>query len=67
MTVVRAAISQTSWTGDVDSMLDQREQFARDVAARGAHLDVDMVREMREDRQFYRDRRPDSCTAIPQP
>lgn len=33
MTIVRAAISQTTWTGDKDSMLDRHEKFARDAAA----------------------------------
>jgi N-carbamoylputrescine amidase len=30
-------------------------------------LDMDMVREMRDDWQFYRDRRPDSYTMIAKP
>ena len=30
-------------------------------------LDLDMVRQMRDDWQFYRDRRPDSYTSIPKP
>ena len=30
-------------------------------------LEMDMVREMRDDWQFYRDRRPDSYTSIPKP
>jgi beta-ureidopropionase len=34
--IVRAAISQTTWTGDEDSMLDKHERFARDAAAQGA-------------------------------
>ena len=29
MTVIRAAITQTTWTGDKKSMLDKHEQFAR--------------------------------------
>ncbi|HEY9307715.1 MAG TPA: acyltransferase, partial [Microbacterium sp.] len=29
MTIVRAAITQTTWTGDKESMLDKHEQFAR--------------------------------------
>jgi len=36
MTTVRAAISQTTWTGDKASMLDRHEQFARDAAEQGA-------------------------------
>src|SRR3712207_8927440 len=35
---VRAAITQTTWTGDKASMLDKHEQFARDAAAQGAQI-----------------------------
>jgi beta-ureidopropionase len=38
MTVVRAAITQTTWTGDKTSMLDKHEQLARDAAADGAQI-----------------------------
>ena len=38
MSTVRAAISQTTWTGDQASMLDRHEQFARDAAADGAQV-----------------------------
>src|ERR1700704_4832892 len=38
MAVVRAAITQTTWTGDKASMLDRHEQFARDAAADGAQV-----------------------------
>ena len=38
MATVRAAISQTTWTGDKDSMLDRHEQFARDAADQGAQV-----------------------------
>ena len=38
MTTVRAAITQTTWTGDKASMLDRHEQFARDAAADGAQV-----------------------------
>ena len=38
MTTVRAAITQTTWTGDKESMLDKHEQFARDAAAQGAQV-----------------------------
>ena len=38
MATVRAAISQTTWTGDKASMLDKHEQFARDAAAQGAQV-----------------------------
>ncbi len=30
-------------------------------------LDLDMIRAVRDDWQFYRDRRPDSYTSIPKP
>lgn len=36
--IVRAAISQTTWTGDTASMLDKHEGFARDAAAQGAQV-----------------------------
>src|SRR5512145_2541096 len=38
MTTVRAAITQTTWTGDKDSMLDKLEGFARDAAGQGAQV-----------------------------
>jgi len=38
LTIVRAAISQTTWTGDKESMLDKHEQFARDAAAQDAQI-----------------------------
>ena len=38
MTVVRAAITQTTWTGDKATMLDRHEGFARDAAADGAQV-----------------------------
>jgi beta-ureidopropionase len=38
MTVVRAAITQTTWTGDKESMIAKHEQFARDAAAQGAKI-----------------------------
>ncbi|HMJ77782.1 MAG TPA: nitrilase-related carbon-nitrogen hydrolase, partial [Iamia sp.] len=38
MTVVRAAILQTDWTGDKASMIDKHEQAARDAAAEGAQV-----------------------------
>src|ERR1700744_2658211 len=38
MTVVRAAITQTTWTGDKESMLDKHEQFARSAAKDGAQI-----------------------------
>ncbi|MER3389156.1 MAG: nitrilase-related carbon-nitrogen hydrolase [Microcella sp.] len=38
MTTIRAAITQTTWTGDTESMLDKHEQFARDAAADGAQI-----------------------------
>ncbi|MBU2663781.1 acyltransferase [Actinoplanes bogorensis] len=38
MAIVRAAITQTTWTGDKASMLDKHEQFARDAQAQGAQV-----------------------------
>ena len=38
MTVVRAAITQTTWTGDKESMLDKHEEFTRDAAKDGAQV-----------------------------
>ena len=38
MSVVRAAITQTTWTGDKESMIAKHEQFARDAAAQGARV-----------------------------
>src|SRR3546814_3091167 len=38
MTTIRAAITQTTWTGDQASMLDKHEQFARGAAAEGAQV-----------------------------
>ena len=38
-------------------LLEKEELLVRD-------LDLDMVQQMRDDWQFYRDRRPDSYTAI---
>ncbi|WP_120003211.1 nitrilase-related carbon-nitrogen hydrolase [Nesterenkonia muleiensis] len=36
MATVRVALSQTTWTGDKESMLDKHEGFARDAAQQGA-------------------------------
>jgi beta-ureidopropionase len=36
--VVRAAILQTEWTGDKESMIDLHEQYAREAAADGAQV-----------------------------
>ncbi|WP_035839548.1 nitrilase-related carbon-nitrogen hydrolase [Kitasatospora azatica] len=36
--VVRAALVQTRWTGDKESMIDLHEQYARDAAAQGAQV-----------------------------
>jgi len=36
--MVTVAITQTTWTGDKESMLDKHEQFARDAAAQGADV-----------------------------
>src|SRR5678816_45812 len=38
VTVIRAAITQTTWTGDKKSMLDKHEQFAREAKAQGAQV-----------------------------
>jgi N-carbamoylputrescine amidase len=38
MPVVRVAITQTTWTGDKESMIAKHEQFARDAAAQGAQI-----------------------------
>jgi beta-ureidopropionase len=38
VTVIRAAITQTTWTGDKNSMLDKHEQFARDAKAQEAQV-----------------------------
>ncbi|MBM2619645.1 acyltransferase [Actinoplanes sp. LDG1-06] len=38
MAVVRAAITQATWSGDKESMLDKHEQFARDAKAQGAQV-----------------------------
>ena len=38
MTIVRAAITQTTWTGDKESMLDKHEQFARQAKEQGAQV-----------------------------
>jgi len=38
MSVVRAAITQTTWTGDKESMIAKHEKFARDAAAQGAQV-----------------------------
>jgi beta-ureidopropionase len=35
---IRAAITQTTWTGDKESMLDKHEQFAREAKAQGAQV-----------------------------
>lgn len=36
--IVRSAITQTTWTGDLESMLDKHEQFMREAAAEGAQI-----------------------------
>lgn len=36
MTVIRAAITQATWTGDKESMIQKHEGFARSAAAQGA-------------------------------
>jgi beta-ureidopropionase len=36
--IVKAALLQTDWTGDKESMIDKHEQAARDAAAQGAQV-----------------------------
>ncbi|MET0496065.1 MAG: nitrilase-related carbon-nitrogen hydrolase, partial [Actinoplanes sp.] len=36
--LVRAALVQTTWTGDKESMIKAHEQYARDAAAQGAKV-----------------------------
>ena len=36
--VVRAALVQTSWTGDKESMIKAHEEYARQAAAQGAKI-----------------------------
>ncbi|GIU93271.1 MAG: hydrolase [Acidimicrobiia bacterium] len=36
--VVRAAVVQTAWTGDKDSMIEKNVKYARDAAAQGAQV-----------------------------
>jgi beta-ureidopropionase len=38
VSIVRAAITQTTWTGDRTSMLDKHEGFAREARRRGAQV-----------------------------
>jgi N-carbamoylputrescine amidase len=38
VTVVRAALVQTSWTGDKESMIVRHEEYAREAAAAGAQV-----------------------------
>jgi beta-ureidopropionase len=38
MTVVRAALVQTNWTGDKESMIVAHEEYARQAAAQGAQV-----------------------------
>ena len=38
MTVVRAALVQTTWTGDKESMIVAHENYAREAAAAGAQV-----------------------------
>jgi beta-ureidopropionase len=54
-------------------VIDPRGNFVGELGSKEKEellvrdLDMDMVREMRDDWQFYRDRRPDSYTRIAQP
>ena len=38
MTIIKTAVTQTTWTGDVASMLDKHEQFARQAKEQGAQV-----------------------------
>ena len=38
MTVIRAALVQTNWTGDKESMIQAHEAYAREAAAQGAQV-----------------------------
>ena len=38
--VIRAALVQTSWTGDKESMIKAHEEYARQAAEQGARVDV---------------------------
>ena len=35
---VRAALLQTEWTGDKESMIDRHEEAVRDAASQGAQV-----------------------------
>ena len=37
-TTVRAALVQTTWTGDKESMIKAHEEYAREAAAQGAKV-----------------------------
>ncbi len=51
--IVKAALLQTDWTGDKESMIDKHELAAREAAKQGAQV-------MCFQELFYRDRRPDA-------
>ncbi|MBK5247974.1 MAG: acyltransferase [Actinomycetales bacterium] len=38
MTIVRAALTQTAWTGDKESMIAKHEDFVREAAAQGVQV-----------------------------
>ena len=38
MTTVRAALVQTDWTGDKESMIQKHEDYAREAAAQGVKV-----------------------------
>ncbi|WP_275986119.1 nitrilase-related carbon-nitrogen hydrolase, partial [Mycolicibacter hiberniae] len=38
MTVIRAALTQATWTGDKESMLVKHERFVAEAASRGAQV-----------------------------
>ena len=38
MTIVKAALLQTDWAGDQESMIDKHEEAAREASAQGAQV-----------------------------
>ena len=65
MATVRAAITQTTWTGDKASMLDKHEQFARDAEAAGRPGDLLPGAVLRPLLRHHRGRRSTTTYAEP--
>ena len=64
--IVRAAIVQTEWTGDKDSMIDKHEKYARQAAEQGTR--VMCFQELFNDAYFCQvqeERHMDSAESIP--